>query len=88
MVKRNAGIAPNRQIEFRVGIHLGDVVDETDGNLMGDGVNIAARLEGIAGPGAICFSEDDYRQVIARLDLAVCDLDATQLKDIVEPIRV
>src|SRR5205807_6371535 len=56
--------------------------------LMGDGVNIAARLEGIAKPGAICLSEDAYRQVKARLDLAVSDLGATQLKNIVDPIRV
>ena len=54
---------PEHRIEFRVGIHLGDVVEESDGDLMGDGVNIAARLEGIAEPGAICLSEDAYRQV-------------------------
>ena len=52
MVERNAGLPPERRIEFRVGIHLGDVVEESDGDLMGDGVNIAARLEGIAKPGA------------------------------------
>ena len=63
MVERNAGVAPDKRIEFRIGIHLGDVVEENDGDLMGDGVNIAARLEGIAGPGAICLSEDAYRQV-------------------------
>ena len=57
MVERNAGLPPERRIEFRVGIHLGDVVEESDGDLMGDGVNIAARLEGIAKPGAICLSE-------------------------------
>src|SRR5881392_2273291 len=55
---------------------------------MGDGVNIAARLESIAKPGAICLSEDAYRQVKARLDLEVGDLGPTQLKNIVEPIRV
>ena len=71
MVERNAGLPPERRIEFRIGIHLGDVVEESDGDLMGDGVNIAARLEGIAKPGAICLSEDAYRQVKARLDLAV-----------------
>src|SRR5208337_1556678 len=75
-------------IEFRVGVHLGDVVEEADGDLMGDGVNIAARLEGIAQAGAICLSEDAYRQVRARLDLAVNDLGQTQLKNIVEPVRV
>jgi TolB-like protein/Tfp pilus assembly protein PilF len=55
---------------------------------MGDGVNIAARLEGIAQPGAICLSEDAYRQVKARLDLAICDLGATKLKNIADPIHV
>ena len=88
MVERNAGLPPERRIEFRVGIHLGDVVEESDGDLMGDGVNIAARLEGIAKPGAICLSEDAYRQVKARLDLAVRDLGPTQLKNIAEPVRV
>src|SRR5215831_1840445 len=88
MVERNAGLPPERRIEFRVGIHLGDVVEESDGDLMGDGVNIAARLEGVAAPGAICLSEDAYRQVKARLDLAVSDLGQTQLKNIAEPIRV
>ena len=71
LIERNAGVPPDRRIEFRVGIHLGDVVEESDGDLMGDGVNIAARLEGIAKPGAICLSEDAYRQVKGRLDLAV-----------------
>src|SRR5208282_6757140 len=54
MVERNAGLPPDRSIEFRIGVHLGDVVEESDGDLMGDGVNIAARLEGIARPGGIC----------------------------------
>src|SRR5271167_4069813 len=88
LAERNAGLPPERRIEFRVGIHLGDVVEESDGDLMGDGVNIAARLEGIAKPGAICLSEDAYRQVKGRLDLAVADLGPTQLKNIAEPIRV
>ena len=88
LLERNAGLPPERRIEFRVGIHLGDVVEESDGDLMGDGVNIAARLEGIAKPGAICLSEDAYRQVKGRLDLVVSDLGQTELKNIVEPIRV
>jgi adenylate cyclase len=88
MVERNAGVSAERRIDFRIGIHLGDVVEESDGDLMGDGVNIAARLEGIAEPGAICLSEDAYRQVRARLDLKVHDLGQTQLKNIVEPVRV
>jgi adenylate cyclase len=88
MIERNTGLPPERRIEFRIGIHLGDVVEEADGDLMGDGVNIAARLEGIAESGAICLSEDAYRQVKGRLDLAVTDLGPTQLKNIAEPIRV
>jgi adenylate cyclase len=62
MIERNAGLPPERRIEFRVGVHLGDVVEESDGDLMGDGVNIAARLEGVAKPGTVCLSEDAYRQ--------------------------
>ena len=88
MVERNAGVPEDRRIVFRIGIHLGDVVEESDGDLMGDGVNIAARLEGIAKPGAICLSEDAYRQVRTRLDLEVNDLGQTQLKNIAEAIRV
>src|ERR1700683_4059691 len=87
MVERNAGVPEDRRIMFRIGIHLGDVVEEVDGDLMGDGVNIAARLEGVAAPGAICLSEDAYRQVRGRLDLAVTDLGPTALKNIAEPVR-
>ena len=88
MIERNAGVPPERRIEFRIGIHLGDVVEEADGDLMGEGVNIAARLERVANPGAICLSEQAYWQVKGRLDLAVGDLGPIQLKNIVEPIRV
>ena len=88
LIERNAGLPPERRIEFRVGIHLGDVVEESDGDLMGDGVNIAARLEGICKPGAVCLSEDAYRQVKGRLDLAVTELGPTELKNIADPIRV
>ena len=88
MAERNAGVPPERRIEFRVGVHVGDVVEESDGDLMGDGVNIAARLESVAKPGAICLSEQAYWQVKGRLDLKVTDLGATQLKNIAEPIRV
>ena len=88
MVERNAGVPQDRRIEFRIGIHLGDVVEESDGDLMGDGVNIASRLEGIAQPGSICISEDAYRHVKARLDLLSTDMGSTQLKNIAEPVRV
>ena len=74
MITRNVGISADQRIEFRIGIHLGDVVEESDGDLMGAGVNIAARLEGVAKSGGICLSEDAYRQVKARLDLAITDL--------------
>ena len=88
MAERNAGVSPDKRIEFRVGVHLGDIVEEADGDLMGDGVNIAARLEGVAKPGTICLSEDAYRQVKGRLDLPAADLGPTQLKNIAEPIRI
>ena len=87
MLERNIGTPEDQRIVFRVGIHLGDVVEENDGDLMGDGVNIAARLEGIAKPGAICLSEDAFRQVKGRLDLAITDLGPTTLKNIAEPVH-
>src|ERR1700756_2216574 len=87
MVERNAGVPPERRMEFRVGIHLGDVVEESDGDLMGDGVNVAARLEGICEPGGICLSEDAYRQVKSRLELQVADLGPQSLKNIAEPVH-
>jgi adenylate cyclase len=87
MVERNAEVAPDKRIEFRVGIHVGDVVEESDGDLMGDGVNIAARLEGIAKPGAICLSEDAYRQVRDKIKETFVDLGDHSLKNIARPIR-
>jgi adenylate cyclase len=87
MIERNAGLPQDRRIELRIGIHIGDVVEEADGDLMGDGVNVAARLEGVANPGAICLSEDAYRQVRARLDLSVSDLGEVSLKNIAVPLR-
>src|SRR5208282_5926463 len=82
-----AGLPPERRIEFRVGIHLGDVVEEADGDLMGDGVNIAARLEGICEPGDVCLSEDAYRQVRDKLKWEFIDLGEKQLKNIARPVR-
>ena len=87
MVERNAGVPQNRRIEFRIGVHLGDVVEEADGDLMGDGVNIAARLEGICEPGGLCLSEDAYRQVRDRLKEGFIDLGEKQLKNIARPAR-
>jgi TolB-like protein/class 3 adenylate cyclase len=88
MLDRNAGVSADKRIELRIGIHLGDVVEEADGDLMGDGVNIAARLESLCTPGAISLSEDAYRQLKGRLDAPVTDLGTKQLKNIAEPIRV
>jgi adenylate cyclase len=88
MAGRNEGIAEDQRILMRVGVHLGDVVEEADGELMGDGVNVAARLEGIAAPGGICLSEDAWRQVKGRIDLLAEDLGPVRLKNIAEPIRV
>ena len=88
MIERNAGVPAERRIEFRIGIHLGDVVEESDGDLMGDGVNIAARLEGIAQPGGICLSEDAYRQVRDKLKEEFVDLGDKTLKNIARTVRV
>jgi adenylate cyclase len=88
MVECNAGLAPDKRIEFRVGIHLGDVVEEADGDLMGDGVNIAARLESVAEPGGICLSEDAYRQVRDKIEVSFADLGEKALKNIARPTRV
>ncbi len=84
MVERNAGLPPERRIEFRVGILLGDVVEESDGDLMGDGVNVAARLEE---PGGFRLSEDGYRQVRDRLKEEFIDLGDKQLKNIARSVR-
>jgi adenylate cyclase len=88
MIARNSDMPLEQRIEFRIGIHLGDVVEETDGDLMGDAVNIAAQLEAVAAPCAICLSEDAYRQVSGRLDMEVTDLGPTQLKNIERSIRI
>jgi adenylate cyclase len=88
LIERNAGLPADRRIEFRVGIHLGDVVEESDGDLMGDGVNIAARVESIAEPGGICLSEDAYRQVRDKVKEPFVDLGEKALKNIARPVRV
>jgi adenylate cyclase len=87
IVERSAGLSRDRKIELRIGVHLGDVVEESDGDLMGDGVNIAARLAGVCDPGAILLSEDAWRQVRDRLTLPFDDLGETSLKNIPRPMR-
>jgi TolB-like protein/tetratricopeptide (TPR) repeat protein len=88
MADGNAGLAPDKRIEFRIGINLGDVVVEDDGDLMGEGVNVAARLEGIAEPGGICLSSAAYDQVRGKIDIGVQDRGEQRLKNIAEPVRV
>jgi adenylate cyclase len=86
MAERNAAIEPERRMQFRVGINIGDVVyDET--RIYGDGINVAARLEGIADPGGICISGKVYDEIIGRLDLACQDMGEQQLKNIARPVR-
>ena len=88
MVQRNAGVPEEKRIEFRVGIHIGDVVEEADGDLMGDGVNVAARLEGVAKPGAICLSEDAYRQVNVLVHFVPLVPGRRSLRDRWQPRRL
>ena len=84
--ERNAGLAPDSRIELRIGIHQGDIVVE-DGDIFGDGVNIAARLEGLADPGGICVSARVQEDAAGKLDLAFRDLGEQQLKNIARPVR-
>ncbi len=87
MAERNAGVAGERRIEFRMGINLGDVVIDGD-DIQGDGVNVAARLEGLAEPGTICVSAAVHEQVRDRMDLAFEDLGEREVKNIDRPVRV
>jgi adenylate cyclase len=86
-VERNAGIPSERRMEWRTGIHLGDVLVEGD-DIFGDGVNIAARLEAIAEPGGICISEDAFRQVQGKIEAVFTDTGEQSLKNIARPLRV
>ena len=87
MAARNAAVPEERRLLFRIGINLGDVIVEGE-DLYGDGVNIAARLEGLAEPGGICLSDDAYRQVRGKLDLDFEDLGEREVKNVKEPLRV
>jgi adenylate cyclase len=85
--ERNAAIAPDKRIEFRIGIHQGDIVAE-DGDIFGDGVNIAARLEALAESGGICVSARVQEDAAGKLDLAFRDLGEQRLHNIARPVRV
>ena len=87
MAGRNAAVPPNERIEFRIGINVGDVIKDA-GDIFGDVVNVAARLEGIAEPGGICLSDDAHRHVGNKLDVAFDDTGEQMLKNIERPIRV
>jgi adenylate cyclase len=87
MVAQNGSVAQDARIEFRIGIHVGDVIID-DNDIFGDGVNIAARLEGIAEPGGVCISDDTHRQIRGKVDIVYDDLGTQALKNITEPMRV
>ena len=87
MAQRNAGIPVDRRIEFRIGVNVGDVIVDED-DIYGDGVNIAARLEGLSAPGGLCISDDAFRQVRAKLNLSFEDGGIQNLKNIAEPLRI
>jgi TolB-like protein/class 3 adenylate cyclase len=87
MPERNRDVPEDRRIEFRIGINVGDVIID-EGDIYGDGVNIAARLEAIADVGSICISEDAYRQIKGKLSLDVSDISEQKLKNIAQPVRV
>jgi adenylate cyclase len=86
MATQNINVPQDKRIEFRIGIHVGDIIID-DNDIFGDGVNIAARLEGIAEPGGICVSDDAQRQIRGKTELAFDDMGPQSLKNIVEPMR-
>jgi TolB-like protein/Tfp pilus assembly protein PilF len=86
MAEQNAAVPQDHRIEFRIGIHVGDIIID-DNDIFGDGVNIAARLEGIAEPGGVCISDDAQRQIRGKVDIAFEDMGPQNLKNITEPMR-
>ncbi len=86
MAAQNSDVPPDSRIEFRIGIHVGDIIID-DNDIFGDGVNIAARLEGIAEPGGVCISDDAHRQIRGKVDFSYNDMGLQSLKNIVEPMR-
>src|ERR1700674_1383576 len=86
LAERNEGVPQDRQMLFRIGINLGDILIEGD-DILGDGVNVAARLEGIAEPGGICISSSAYDQVRGKVAVEFTDLGEQTLKNIARPVR-
>src|SRR6266487_3890606 len=87
MAARNVDVPHEKRIEFRIGINVGDIIIDR-GDIFGDGVNVAARLEGLAKPGGICISDDAHRQVRDKLDIVVEDAGEHQVKNIARAVRV
>jgi TolB-like protein/class 3 adenylate cyclase/Tfp pilus assembly protein PilF len=87
MAERNAGVPEDRQNHYRIGVNIGDIIVEGD-DIYGDGVNIAARLEGLADPGGICISRPVYTQIKGKLDLTFENLGEKQVKNIADPVTV
>jgi TolB-like protein/class 3 adenylate cyclase/Tfp pilus assembly protein PilF len=87
MAERNEGVPVDRRMLFRIGVNLGDILIESDGDILGDGVNIATRLEGIAEPGGICISSSAYDQVRGKVLVDFTDLGEQALKNIARPVR-
>jgi adenylate cyclase len=87
MAERNAAVSEGKRVEFRIGVNLGDIILD-DGDTFGDGVNLAARLEGLAEPGGICPGGAAHEQVRDKLDLAFEDMGEQQVKNITRPVRV
>ena len=87
MAERNSVIPEDRRVEFRIGINVGDIIID-EGDIYGDGVNIAARVETLARPGAICLSDNAYQQIKGKLALEFSDMGEQQLKNIAQPVRV
>jgi class 3 adenylate cyclase len=87
MADRNSAVPPHKRIEFRIGINVGDIIED-NGDIFGDDVNVAARLEAIAEPGGICISDDAYRQIRDKLDIVFDDAGEQNFKNIDRPVRV
>ena len=88
MAERNSIISEDHRVEFRIGINVGDIIVDSKGDIYGDGVNIAARIEALARPGAICLSDEAYKQIKGKLAIDVSDMGERQLKNILRPVRI
>jgi adenylate cyclase len=88
IAERNSIIPEDHRVEFRIGINVGDIIVDNKGDIYGDGVNIAARIESLARPGAVCLSDEAYKQIKGKLAIDVSDMGERQLKNILQPVRI